>query len=68
MGVSGALLMPVDRRSPKVTTVEKEWLKDHIQIGPLGQEYPDYCFIMERGMPTFLYLIQNGLGSAEIPY
>lgn len=45
----------------------KEWLKTHIQIGPLGSCYPDYMFIPEGDTPTFLYLIQNGLGVPEQP-
>lgn len=42
-------------------------MKENIQIGPLGQEYPDYKFIIEGDTPTFLYLIQNGLGHPEHP-
>ncbi|KAL4874696.1 hypothetical protein BJY04DRAFT_233397 [Aspergillus karnatakaensis] len=68
VGISGDLLMPLDEGGPDVTKVKKEWLKAHIQIGPLGEQYPDYSFIMEGDTPTFLYLIQNGLGSAENPH
>lgn len=49
------------------TTVSKEWLKEHIQIGPLGAEYPDVIYAMEGDTPSFLYHIQNGLGSPEHP-
>ncbi|KAL2810338.1 hypothetical protein BJX63DRAFT_423172 [Aspergillus granulosus] len=68
VGISGDLLAPIDQGGPDITKVTKEWLKEHIQLGPLGKEYPDYSFIMEGDTPTFLYLIQNGLGSAENPY
>ncbi|EEY21604.1 cellulose-binding protein [Verticillium alfalfae VaMs.102] len=44
-----------------------EWLKENIQIGPLGACYPDFEFIIEGDTPTFLYLIQNGLGVSEEP-
>ncbi|KAL2859203.1 hypothetical protein BJX68DRAFT_252240 [Aspergillus pseudodeflectus] len=37
------------------------------KIGPLGGVYPDTLYIMEGDTPTFLYLIQNGLGCAEHP-
>ncbi|KAM0438679.1 hypothetical protein ACHAPT_001435 [Fusarium lateritium] len=46
----------------------KEWIKENIQIGPLGKKYPDFKFIVEGDTPTFLYLIQNGLGSPEHPH
>lgn len=56
-----------DSGGPDRTKVTAEWLKEHIQIGPLGAVYPDYKFIMEGDTPTFLYLVQNGLGSPEHP-
>ncbi|BCS23493.1 uncharacterized protein APUU_31718S [Aspergillus puulaauensis] len=68
VGISGDLLMPLDEGGPDVTKVKLDWLKEHIQIGPLGKEYPDYSFIMEGDTPTLLYLIQNGLGSPENPH
>lgn len=43
------------------------WLAEHIQKGPLGAVYPTSMHIMEGDTPTFLYLIQNGLGSREHP-
>ncbi|KNG88493.1 hypothetical protein ANOM_003256 [Aspergillus nomiae NRRL 13137] len=67
IGISGDALVPFDEGGPDVTKVKKEWLREHIQIGPLGQAYPTYSFIMEGDTPTFLYLIQNGLGSPEHP-
>lgn len=47
--------------------VSKEWLKENLQIGPLGKKYPDVAFIMEGDTPTFLYLMQNGLSDPEQP-
>ncbi len=67
IGISGDLLSDFDRGGPDPTSITKEWIKEHIQIGPLGEAYPDYAFIMEGDTPTFLYLIQNGLGSPEHP-
>ncbi|RDW87849.1 hypothetical protein BP5796_03543 [Coleophoma crateriformis] len=67
VGISGDILMPMDEGGPDPTKITKDWLKRNIQIGPLGQTYPDYSFIMEGDTPTFLYLIQNGLGSPENP-
>ncbi|KAJ6071017.1 hypothetical protein N7467_012336 [Penicillium canescens] len=67
-GISGDLLAPLDGEAPDKTKITKEWLKEHIQVGPYGSVYPDYSFIMEGDTPTFLYLIQNGLGSCENPH
>jgi hypothetical protein len=64
LGISGD--SPGDG-GPDPRTVKKEWLKEHIQIGPLGAEYPDVEYAMEGDTPTFLYHIQNGLGSPENP-
>jgi len=49
--------------------ISKEWLREHIQEnhGPLGKEYPDVAYLMEGDSPSFLYLIDNGLGSSEYP-
>lgn len=49
--------------------VDNPWLdknirKDH---GPLGAQHPYTKFLMEGDTPTFLYLINNGLGSPEHP-
>ncbi|KAL6401556.1 cellulose-binding protein [Ilyonectria robusta] len=63
VGISGA----VDQDGPDSSKVAKEWLKEHIQVGPLGAQYPDLEFIMEGDTPTFLYLIQNGLSFPERP-
>jgi hypothetical protein len=66
-GISGDLLVDFDKGGPDSTKITKEWIKTNIQIGPLGKAYPDYAYIMEGDTPTFLYLIQNGLGSPEHP-
>ncbi|KAJ4243681.1 hypothetical protein NW757_011108 [Fusarium falciforme] len=50
-----------------LSKVSPEWLKAQIQKGPLGAVYPTSMHIMEGDTPTFLYLIQNGLGSPDHP-
>jgi hypothetical protein len=48
--------------------VDNPWLAKNIRSkGPLGAEYPEVRFLMEGDTPTFLYLINNGLGSSEHP-
>jgi hypothetical protein len=48
--------------------VDQPWLDAHIRSkGPLGAEYPPTAFQMEGDSPTFLYLVDNGLGSPENP-
>lgn len=48
--------------------VDNPWLDVHIRIkGPLGRQYPHAEYLMEGDTPTFLYLINNGLGSSEHP-
>jgi hypothetical protein len=49
------------------TKVSHEWLAENIRKGPLGALYPDWKYIMEGDTPSFLYLLQNGLGVAEHP-
>ncbi|KAH5759335.1 hypothetical protein HBI88_185430 [Parastagonospora nodorum] len=66
-GISGDKYYGFDEGGPDFTKMEKSWIKDNIQIGPLGSAYPDYLFIPEGDTPTFLYLIQNGLGVPECP-
>ena len=66
-GISGDKYYGFDQGGPNFTKMTKEWIKEHIQIGHLGSAYPDYLFIPEGDTPTFLYLIQNGLGSPEHP-
>lgn len=50
-----------------LSKVSPEWLQTNIQKGPLGQVYPSPMHIMEGDTPTFLYLMQNGLGHPECP-
>ncbi len=49
--------------------ISKEWIRENIQEnhGPLGSEYPDVAYLMEGDTPSFLYLINNGLGCSEHP-
>ena len=48
--------------------VTNEWLDRNIrQKGPLGAEYPRWEFLMEGDTPSFLNLIDNGLGDPEHP-
>lgn len=66
-GISGDRYYGFDAGGPDFAKVTKNWIRDNIQIGPLGAAYPDYMFIPEGDTPTFLYLIQNGLGVPEHP-
>ena len=49
--------------------ISKEWIRENIQEnhGPMGKEYPDVAYLMEGDTPSFLYLINNGLGCSEHP-
>lgn len=67
IGISGDNFYGFDKGGPDFTKLTKEWIRDNIQIGPLGTAYPNYMFIPEGDTPTFLYLIQNGLGVPERP-
>ncbi|KAM5346169.1 hypothetical protein ACJ41O_009174 [Fusarium nematophilum] len=67
-GISGEAHYGFDQGGPDGTTISKEWVKKNIQIGPLGSTYPDPEFVFEGDTPTFLYLVQNGLGSREHPH
>ncbi|KAJ5770370.1 uncharacterized protein N7511_002421 [Penicillium nucicola] len=68
IGISGEDYYGVDQGGPDNSTVSHEWLRKNIQVGPYGKEaYPNFKFIMEGDTPTFLYLIQNGLGVSEQP-
>ncbi len=50
------------------TTVTNEWLDANIRSkGPLGKVYPKFMFIMEGDTPSYLGLIDNGLGSYRRP-
>ncbi len=49
--------------------VDNPWLEEHIinNHGPLGALYPKEKYIMEGDTPSFLGLIDNGLGWQESP-
>lgn len=48
--------------------VDNPWLDKNIRSkGPLGAQYPQFKFLMEGDTPSFLYLINNGLGNPEHP-
>lgn len=48
--------------------VDNPWLDKNIRAkGPLGALYPITKFLMEGDTPSFLYLIDNGLGDPEHP-
>ena len=66
-GISGELLDGFDKGGPDSSLVSKEWLAEHIQIGPLGAAYPTPMFIMEGDTPATLFVLQNGLNSPENP-
>lgn len=46
-----------------------EWIKDNVQTnhGALGALYPIAVYLWEGDTPSFLYLLNNGLGSPENP-
>ena len=66
-GISGEEFYGFDRGGPDSSLVSKEWLAEHIQVGPLGAEYPTPAFIMEGDTPATLFVLQNGLNSPENP-
>lgn len=49
--------------------VDNAWLDENIRKnhGPLGAEHPHTEFLMEGDTPSFLYLVDNGLGNPERP-
>ena len=48
--------------------VDNPWLEANIRSkGPLGAQYPPFKYLMEGDTPSFLYLIDNGLGDPEHP-
>ena len=51
------------------TIISNQWLLENVRNnhGPLGAEYPKWEYIMEGDTPSFLYLMNNGLGSPEHP-
>ncbi|KAI0101134.1 DUF1593-domain-containing protein [Daldinia grandis] len=44
------------------SVVQNPWLDANIRIGPLGSLYPQVIYGMEGDTPSFLWLVQNGLG------
>ncbi len=44
--------------SPLAPLTQNPWLKEHIQIGPLGSLYPDVQYGMEGDTPSYISLIQ----------
>jgi len=53
---------------PDFRIVDNPWLDQQIRSkGPLGAQYPQTKFLMEGDTPTFLILINNGLGDPEHP-
>jgi hypothetical protein len=59
------------RNAPMVDfeLVDNPWLEQHIitNHGPLGALYPRVTYIMEGDTPSFLGLVDNGLGWAKSP-
>jgi len=53
----------------KFHLVDNPWLEENViqNHGPLGALYPKLAFIMEGDTPSFLGLVDNGLGWAESP-
>ncbi|WP_209402763.1 nucleoside hydrolase-like domain-containing protein [Pseudozobellia sp. WGM2] len=48
--------------------VDNPWLDEHIRSkGPLGAEYPHMDYLMEGDSPSFMHLIDVGLGNPEKP-
>ncbi len=48
--------------------VSDAWLDRNVRAkGPLGAEYPKIEYMMEGDTPSFLYLVNNGLGDPERP-
>jgi hypothetical protein len=53
----------------KFEMVDNPWLEENVikNHGPLGALYPKLAFIMEGDTPSFLGLVNNGLGWHESP-
>ncbi len=48
--------------------VTNEWLDRNIRsVGPLGQHYPKYEYIMEGDTPSYMWFVGNGLQSWRSP-
>lgn len=50
-----------------VQKVSSPWIAQNIQVGRLGAAYPSRSVGAEGDTPSFLYLIQNGLGDRDHP-
>ena len=62
LGMSSA-----DVNGSNAQVVSDVWLAENIQIGPLGELYPDVAFVMEGDSPSLLFTFQNGLNVPEHP-
>lgn len=67
IGISGEGLRPFDNGGPDTSLVTNDWLEEHIRIGPLGEHYLNWTFIMEGDTPSFLGLLPNGLNAPDHP-
>ncbi|KAJ7861702.1 hypothetical protein B0H14DRAFT_3084695 [Mycena olivaceomarginata] len=50
---------------PDPTKTLNPWLDANIRLGPLGAVYPQVEFGMEGDTPSWLWLVQNGLGYSD---
>ncbi|CBX91495.1 similar to signal peptide [Plenodomus lingam JN3] len=66
-GISGEKHYGFDVGGPDGSKWEKDWLKENIQVGPLGTMYPDPMHVAEGDTPSLLHLIQNGLSIPDHP-
>ena len=66
-GIGGEDYRHFDKGGPDTSLVINDWLQQHIRIGDLGAYYLNYSYVMEGDTPSFLPLIQNGLGDTEHP-
>lgn len=67
-GISGEIYYPFDKGGPDTSLVMKEWLAEHIQVGPFGAStYIPPAFIMEGDSPSLLFTVQNGLNDPGHP-
>ncbi|KAF2135098.1 uncharacterized protein K452DRAFT_323229 [Aplosporella prunicola CBS 121167] len=66
-GIGGEDYRHFDKGGPDTSLVTNDWLEQHIRVGVLGASYLNYSYVMEGDTPSFLPLIQNGLGDPEHP-
>ncbi|CAI6050662.1 unnamed protein product [Clonostachys chloroleuca] len=67
VGISGEHFYHFDNGGPDTSIVTNDWHQKHIRVGELGKHYPNFTAIMEGDTPSFLPLIQNGLGDPNHP-